>query len=124
MKRTKTTLPRKTLGKPYFTQRGFGKLEFIDHYGIPCSLQQSSLSVEGGAIWLGTDDPQPKIRIKDAKRQGLNLPIPAEDQGFEERWIPCPLPEDILLSTRMHLSADQVKALVGHLQNWLKTGKF
>jgi hypothetical protein len=36
------------------TQRGFDRLDFVDRYGQPCSLQKSSLATED-AIWIGCD---------------------------------------------------------------------
>lgn len=36
------------------TQRGFARVKFFDLYGLPCSLQASSLSTES-CIWLGAD---------------------------------------------------------------------
>ena len=36
------------------TQRGFDYAEFVDAYGVQCSIQKSSLASED-AIWLGTE---------------------------------------------------------------------
>lgn len=49
-----------TLGEVETTSRGFEIIKFKDRYGVPCSLQQSSLAerTEPGvsAVWLGTND--------------------------------------------------------------------
>jgi hypothetical protein len=95
------------------TERGFSIIKFKDYYNANCSLQQSSivLSDEGfenpgtSAIWLGVDDADPKIMGKN---------------GWENYYIP----EEVLLTTRMHLNRDQVKDLVKHLNSWLKNGCF
>jgi hypothetical protein len=39
------------------TERGFGRGEFMDRYGVPCSIQESSLATEQ-CIWLGCDHEQ------------------------------------------------------------------
>lgn len=36
------------------TGRGFAKAEFMDRYGKPCSIQESSLATEA-CIWLGCE---------------------------------------------------------------------
>jgi len=38
------------------TNRGFAVVEFIDRYGVPSSIQKSSLATED-AIWFGIDGP-------------------------------------------------------------------
>jgi hypothetical protein len=82
------------------TSRGFQIVNFTDHNGVSCSLQQSSaidLSHEGDEgssyVWLGCD--------KNA----------APHMGHE-------------MSPRMHLNRQQVGELVTHLQAWLETGEF
>ncbi len=39
-------------------------------------------------------------------------------------WIPYPIPDDVLLTTRMHLSLEQVKELIPFLQAWVDNGSF
>lgn len=84
-----------TLGATETTSRGFEFIEFVDHNGEPCSLQQSSLAEfeqpGTSAIWLGCE--------KNA----------APVDGHE-------------MAPRMHLTYEQVTALVEHLQAWLDTG--
>lgn len=48
-----------SLGRQTYTERGFPLLSFTDSYGLPCSLQASSMAerpVAGtSAVWLGVD---------------------------------------------------------------------
>jgi hypothetical protein len=37
-------------------------------------------------------------------------------------WVAYPIPEEVLLNTRMHLTDDQVRELVSVLNTWLETG--
>jgi hypothetical protein len=112
---------KKTLGKVTKTARGFKQVEFTDRYGVPCSLQASSLAEYSkpgtSAVWLGTDDPQPKVMAREAASVGVQT---TETTG----WVPYPIPDKVLLSTRMHLDRKQVAALVHHLQKWLEKDTF
>lgn len=87
-----------TLGKIEKTERGFEFIEFDDYYGAACSLQQSSIAIReisgASAIWLGLDPCENGFPLNDPKY------------------------------TRMHLSYDQVRALVHSLNNWLEYGTF
>lgn len=105
----------KKLGKQTKTLRGFNKVDFIDSYDIPCSLQESSNSIP--SVWLGPTDAKPEILATDAMKLGLRV-----ERAFG--WMPYPIPEKVLLHTRMHLSRRQVVSLVNHLNCWLKTGEF
>ena len=111
------------LGTVDHTSRGFEIIEFEDRYGHKCSLQQSSLAeVERpgwSAVWLGVNDAEPKIMKSDAAKHGLELP-PGEVSG----WMPFPVPDDVQFTTRMHLSHEQVKALIVSLQRWVDSGSF
>jgi hypothetical protein len=104
------------LGPVTQTGRGFNILRFADRYNVACSLQESSLATEA-AIWLGVEDPDPKIMIRDAFALGLT---PNTGNG----WMPYPMPAQVLCNTRMHLNRRQVHALIGHLKTWLETGDF
>lgn len=109
------------------TGRGFPLIEFRDEYDHPCSIQESSRAVceneDGtvddplGWIWLGIDDAKPQIMKSKAKALGMELP-PGEVSG----WMPYPIPDDVLLTTRMHLNEKQVRGLVSVLTRWLETG--
>lgn len=115
------------LGEERATNRGFPIIEFKDEYDAPCSIQESSRAVcenEDGSvddplgwIWLGINDPDPKIMKSKALAHGLKLP-PGEVSG----WMPYPIPDDVLISTRMHLNEKQVRGLIDRLQHWLDTG--
>ena len=69
-------------------------------------------------MWLGLDDANPQGMKSEAGELGLKLP-PGEVSG----WMPYPIPDEVLLSTRMHLNRDQVEGLIEHLQHWLDTGE-
>jgi hypothetical protein len=86
------------------TSRGFHRLNFVDHYGVACSLQESSLATET-AIWLGCNEPNPRAMVPG--------------QG----WTPVALPPECVSDTRMHLTRAQVAALLPHLQRFVDTGE-
>lgn len=97
------------------TNRGFRYIEFEDRYDQKCSVQKSSLAFED-AIWMGIEDADPKIMATDARRLG----IPTKETVG---WIPYPVPDEVLLSTRMHLTRDQVAELLPILQHFVDTGE-
>ena len=86
------------------TARGFSRFEFSDRNQVSCSLQQSSLATES-AIWLGCNAADPQVLVPG------------------EGWKPVPMPEGYIANTRMHLTQDQVKALLPHLQRFAETGE-
>jgi hypothetical protein len=96
------------------TDRGFAYAEFEDIYGIKCSIQESSLATEY-ALWLGVDDPSPKIMASQAAEYGIAT---TKDVG----WIPYPIPMAVSLVTRMHLSQERAKELIAVLQRFVETG--
>jgi hypothetical protein len=97
------------------TQRGFEITEFEDTYGAKCSLQMSSSAMEE-KIWFGVNDADPKIMVSKAKEHGL------KPQG-ENGWMTYPIPEDVLLNTRMHLNREQVAELLPYLERFVETGR-
>lgn len=103
------------------TARGFEHVEFKDFYEAKCYLQQSSIAIYeqpgSSCVWLGLVDADPKIMWKDALRLGMDVPK-------REGWYPFKVPEEVMLSTKMHLSREQVQELIVNLQRWLKTGSF
>lgn len=111
----------KKLGKVEMTARGFEIIKFKDRFDASCSLQASSLAEYPkpgtSAIWLGIDDANPQIMAVDARQAGIET---TETVG----WVPYPIPPQVMLTTRMHLDRDQVKALIRHLQNWLDDDTF
>jgi hypothetical protein len=86
------------------TPRGFGIIKFTDRYGVPCSLQASSLASEA-AIWFGCTDANPRVMVPG------------------KSWQPVEMPEGYIADTRMHLTQDQVAALLPTLQHFAETGE-
>jgi len=76
------------------TERGFGRVDFEDQYGIGCSIQESS------AIDFALEDAEP---------------------GSSYLWLGCDFIHGEM--ARMHLNRKQVKKLCAYMQNWLKTGR-
>ena len=97
------------------TERGFAYNEFTDRYGAKCSIQKSSLATED-AIWFGINDPDPQIMASQAKQFGVKT---NETTG----WVPYPIPEEVSINTRMHLTQKQVKKLLPILQKFVETGE-
>jgi hypothetical protein len=106
--------------------RGFSYKEFKDAYDKECRLSQSSaidFEAEGGFenpgtsfVWLGIVDANPQVMCSDAEKLGIKK---ENDVG----WQPYPIPDEVLISTQMHLNRKQVKKLITDLQKWLDTGK-
>lgn len=90
------------------TDRGFVIAPFEDFNGVKCSVQKSSIATED-CIWLGADD----IGLKKFKAY--------------EGWSDVPLlfshEEHFVANNRMHLSQDQVKALLPILTLFADTGE-
>lgn len=91
------------------TQRGFKLIEFEDLYNAKCNIQKSSLA-SYDAIWFGLENADPKILASKVQEGGTG-------------WVKYPIPEDVMMSTRMHLSRDDVKALLPILQKFVDTGE-
>lgn len=108
--------PPAPLGPVAVTGRGFQIVEFKDRYGLDCSIQQSSIATEA-CLWLGVTDAKPEIMATDAPKHGV---FTQETTG----WVPFPVPQEVLLHTRMHLSREQVRSLIPVLQRWLEDEKF
>jgi hypothetical protein len=85
------------------TNRGFYHGEFIDQYGVKCSIQESSLATEH-CIWLGINDVFPQVQV-----DGL--------------WQKVPLPPGAATGGRMHLTREMVKNLLPLLQHFVETGE-
>ena len=101
---------------PTKTNRGFDLIEFHDRYDLPCSIQKSSLATED-AIWFGVTEVEPKIMAQDAIKLGFPT------NGVTVGWVGFHVPEEVLMSSRMHLTQDQVKALLPILQRFAATGE-
>lgn len=90
------------------TQRGFAKGQFVDRYGAQCSIQKSSLADEA-AIWIGVDDPQPKVLVPGKGFQPVDLKVLVQGE--------------LSIHTRMHLTVDMVRQLLPLLQHFADTGE-
>jgi hypothetical protein len=92
------------------TSRGFSRYEFADGNGVMCSLQQSS-AAERAMIWLGCN----KIGLKRF----------SPGKGWEDIETPDEGPDGIghVANTRMHLTQEQVAALLPILQRFVDTGE-
>lgn len=97
------------------TNRGFTLGEFEDRYGAKCSIQKSSLATED-AIWFGVDDADPQIMCSDARRLGL-------PGSCVTGWQKYQIPDAVHLTTRMHLTRDQVRSLLPVLAHFVETGE-
>lgn len=91
------------------TPRGFKIIKFLDDYGCECSIQKSSAANED-KIWFGVNDPDPKIMASKTPEGGTG-------------WVTYPIPEDVFLNTRMHLTREQVAQLIPVLELFVKTGE-
>ena len=98
------------------TSRGFPIGDFIDRYGLGCSIQKSSIATED-CIWLGIDDAKPEIMASDAIRLGL------DNKGETVGWVPYEVPVEVLMHTRMHLSQENVRSLLPLLIKFAVTGE-
>ncbi|WP_212747029.1 hypothetical protein [Marinobacter alexandrii] len=97
-----------------FRVRGFQGWRFLDRYDHSFSIQKSSLATED-CIWFGLDDANPLVLHGDAKRLGINTDATCG-------WIPYPIPDEVNINTRMHLSREQVAELIPVLQHFVDTG--
>ena len=94
------------MGKMKKTERGFDISEFTDSYGEKCSLQKSSSAMED-MIWLGIDDP--KLTVFEDENMG--------------KYLVTKMPKHFSVSSRMHLTQEQVADLIPHLQHFVETGE-
>ncbi len=94
--------------------RNFPYAEFKDRYNNVCSIQKSSLAFED-CIWLGVDNPNPQIMASQANHFGV-------DTDETTGWVKYPIPNEVLISTRMHLTVKQVKDLLPILNKFVETG--
>ncbi len=101
------------------TARGFAIIEFDDSYNKPCEIQKSSLATDD-AIWFGRSGTTPLIMSRDAAAMGRHDLIDPQ-QGMTG-WVDFPVPEQVLISTRMHLTRKQVSELLPVLQHFVDTG--
>ena len=91
------------------TERGFSVIKFKDRYDSECSLQKSSLAFEN-CVWFGVDDADPQIMAKETLEGG-------------DGWVKYDIPENVMLTTRMHLSRKMVLKLLPNLIKFVIIGK-
>lgn len=106
------------------THRGFGLVKFDDANGEECSVQESSAignTTEeyerpgSSFLWIGVDDAKPQILASEARTLG----VPTSQVNG---WVPFAVPEQVSMTTRMHLSREQVETLIPILEHWLRLG--
>jgi hypothetical protein len=103
------------LNKP--TNRGFSRFEFKDEHGDSCSLQKSSSAMQE-CIWLGHND----IALKTFVPYGI--PDSWKEHTEDEiKKVLRPGSTEVLANTRMHLTREQVAALLPHLTKFVETGE-
>lgn len=90
------------------TKRGFDRITFSDYYGDECSIQKSSI-MGTDAIWFGINEAKPKL-------------LATSEQGEGVGWVNYPIHPDVFISTRMHLSREQVKEIIPVLQKFVDEG--
>ncbi len=88
------------------TDRGFPIILFEDEYGERCSLQISSLIGDQVFCWFGVTSPT--IQVMESGKG----------------WQPVKLPVGAVVSSRMHISQEQVRQLLPHLQAFAESGEF
>jgi len=97
------------------TDRGFDIIEFKDWYNHSCSIQRSSSQTidsneEKETIWFGINDAEPIILASKIIKGGTG-------------WASYPIPDDVFIPTRMHLTREQVKELIPILQKFVDEGE-
>ena len=97
------------------TARGFAIARFDDIYGVACSIQKSSLATDD-AIWVGVDDASPRIMASNAARFGIET---QETCGY----VDFPIPDEVSMTTRMHLNREEVAKLLPILTRFVETGE-
>ena len=100
-----------------YTQRGFRIGEFTDRYGMACSIRESSIEA---CLWLGTDSRDCKILAKDAVDLGMDV---INSGGVVAGWVDYPIPDQVVLPGRMHLTQDMAAQLIPILQHFVETGE-
>jgi hypothetical protein len=108
---TKSTGEKKITFHKKYTPRKFAYRDFVDHNGVKCSIQKSSLAFID-CIWLGADDLGLVKRIPQPGFAWEKVDLNKLFDGYE--WI---------ANTRMHLDRKQVKKLIPILQKFVDTGE-
>lgn len=106
---------RSDMFMPGKTDRGFRVLAFTDRYGEECSLQKSSLAFEE-CIWLGINEIHPKVMASQAASFGIET---TQSTGH----VPYPIPKEVSLYARMHLTQAQARDIAIELLKFAETGE-
>lgn len=85
------------------TDRGFKKIQFLDSWGVGCSLKESDAG-DRPKIWLGVNKPEVRYLTP-----GIG-------------WREYRLPEHFTIHSHMELTQDDVKLLLPHLHRFVDTG--
>lgn len=80
-----------------YTSRGFELIKFEDYNGVECDIQRSSSCMDD-LIWLGPHNADPQILASKTAQGGTG-------------WVPYDVPDDVLMTTRMHLTRKQCWSL-------------
>ena len=86
-----------------FTNRGFALYNFLDRYGMKCSMQDSSIATED-CFWLGIDDPEPRILVRG------------------KGWQDVPVPDNAFWVSRMHVNRRLARQLYTWIGRFLRHG--
>ena len=89
------------------TARGFSILHFKDDNEELCDIQHSS-TTDKSRIWLGVHSAKAEILASKTEQGGTG-------------WVSYPIPKDVMITHRMHLSRKQSISLAFKL---LKFGLF
>lgn len=101
------------------TTRGFGIVKFTDACGVECSVQESS--AVDPHLWIGPNKANPMVM---ALAPPLAMPLVPPSHVYTDEttgWVPYPVPDGVLMTTRAHMNREQVQQLVEVLQRWLDT---
>jgi hypothetical protein len=96
------------------TGRGFAYYEFTEVNGDVCNIQKSSSTMQD-CIWLGSKN----IGLKGFIPHGNPSWRDVTDDQIKEKFGF----QDIIANNRMHLSREQVAALLPILQKFVDTGE-
>ena len=97
------------------TGRGFRIYEFEDRNNHKCTIQKSSIATEQ-AIWLGLESASPMLLHGDATKLGI-------EHNENSGWVEYPIPDEVSLNTRMHLTQEQARELGKMLLHFADSGE-
>lgn len=97
------------------TCRGFRFYEFKDRNGYDCTLQKSSIATED-CVCVGLESASPIVLHSDATKLGIK-------HNKTCGYVDYPIPKEVSLNTRMHLTQSQAKELGKALIYFSETGE-